>query len=127
MKNPMAEYHIGEEAAEQIIAFAQSHAEAAVCEPYQKSVVGRITEITNAYILIDDSVLCKDPNDGIIFKIMLNDLRINRHVETDRIAVGDLVQIVYQDTVDTSAGYVIDSAVSASVVFLQEGSVMIPE
>ncbi len=116
-------YRIGKEVAESIIAYALDNSETAKREPYHQTVVGTITEITNEYILIDDSVLCKDANDGITFKIMLNDLRINRYVDDGRISVGDIVQVVYKGSINTTSGYVVDSAVSASQVAIRDGIV----
>ncbi len=120
-------YHIGKEAAESIIAYALDNSETTKWEPYHQTVVGTITEITNEYILIDDSVLCKDANDGITFKIMLNDLRINRYVDDGRIGVGDIVQVVYKGSINTTSGYVVDSAISASQVAIRDGIAEITE
>ncbi len=120
-------YNIGKEAAKSIIAYALANSETTRWEPYHQTVVGTITEITNEYILIDDSVLCKDANDGITFKIMLNDLRINRYVEDNRIGVGDIVQVVYKGSINTAFGYVVDSAVSASHVAIRNEIVEITE
>ncbi len=120
-------YRIGKEAAESIIAYALDNSETTKWEPYHQTVVGTITEITNEYILIDDSVLCKAANDGITFKIMLNDLRINRYVDDGRIGIGDIVQVVYKGSINTAAGYVVDSAISASQVAIRDGIAGITE
>lgn len=120
-------YRIGTEAAESIIAYALGNSETTKREPYHQTVVGTITEITNEYILIDDSVLCSDANDGITFKIMLNDLRINRYVDDGRITVGDMVQVVYKGSINTTSGYVVDSAISASQVAIRDGIAEITE
>ncbi len=120
-------YRIGKEAAESIIAYALDNSEVAKREPYHQTVVGRVSKITDEYILIDDSVLCKDANDGITFKIMLNDLRINRYVDDGRIGVGDIVQVVYKGSINTTFGYTVDSAVSASQVAIRDGIAEITE
>ncbi len=121
-------YDIGKAAAENIIAHSLDNSETEDRAPYQQTVVGTITEITNEYILLDDSVLCKNANDSITFKIMLNDLRINRYVEDGRIHVGDIVQVAYQGSINTSsADYVVDSAISASAVTILDGIVKITE
>ncbi len=110
--------NIGEEAAQKITAYIKENSEKTEREPYRKTIVGTVASITNDYILIDDSVLCKEQNDGIIFKILLNDLRINRHVNDNRINIGDLVEIVYKNTIDIEGGYVIDSAIDANKVMI---------
>ncbi len=120
-------YRIGKEAAKSIIVYALANSEATELEPYHQTVVGTITKITNDYILIDDSVLCKDATDGITFKIMLNNLRINRYVDDSRIGIGDIVQISYRGSINTESGYVIDSAISAAPVAILDGIVWITE
>ncbi len=120
-------YNIGKAAAEKIISYSLGHSEKTEWEPYHQTVAGTITEITSDYILIDDSVLCKDANDGITFKISLNNLRINRYVDDSRINVGDIVQVVYKDSINTSSGYVVDSAISASQVTIRDGIMEIIE
>ncbi len=120
-------YNIGKEAADKIITYSLNNSDKTTLQPYQKTVVGTITDITNEYILIDDSILCKNASDGITFKIMLNNLRINRYVDDNRIKVGDTVEIVYKNSIDTTNGYVIDSAISASNVTILDGIVGITE
>ncbi len=120
-------YNIGKSASEKIISYSLGHSEKTKWEPYHQTVVGTIAEITSDYILIDDSVLCKDANDGITFKISLNNLRINRYVDDSRINVGDIVQVVYKDSINTSSGYVVDSAISASQVAIRDGIMEIIE
>ena len=73
-------------------------------------------EITDEYILLDDSILCANPDDGITYKILLNDLRISRYAESGAIRVGENVQITYEGEIDESN--TIDSAISASDVVI---------
>ena len=89
-----------------------------------------MVEITDEYFLLDASILCNDPADGIIYKILLNDLRISRYVEHGIIEVGNNVQITYEGEIYPSNAYyanTINSAVSASKVIISEGDVLIPE
>ena len=89
-----------------------------------------MVEITDEYILLDDSILCNDPADGIIYKILLNDLRISRYVEHGIIKVGNNVQITYEGEIypaNANDANTINSAVSASKVIISEGDVLIPE
>ncbi len=118
-------FNIGEDAAGKIIKYAKENSTEAEYEPYQNTIVGKITEITDDYILLDDSILCTNPDDGIIYKILLNDLRISRYAESGTIRVGENVQITYKGEIDES--YTIDSAILASDVVISEGEVLIPD
>ena len=108
-------FNIGEDAASKIIKYAKENS----------TIVGKITEITDEYILLDDSILCANPDDGITYKILLNDLRISRYAESGAIRVGENVQITYEGEIDESN--TIDSAISASDVVISGGDVLIPE
>ena len=118
-------FNIGEDAASKIIKYAKENSTEAEYEPYQNTIVGKITEITDEYILLDDSILCANPDDGITYKILLNDLRISRYAESGAIRVGENVQITYEGEIDESN--TIDSAISASDVVISGGDVFIPE
>ncbi len=120
-------FRIGEDAAEKIIQYAREHSAKTQFEPYRNRVVGKIVEITDDYILVDDSILCKDPADGITYKILLNDLRISRYVDHEVVAIGDTVQISYEGEIDEQNDNNIDSAISASRVVISGGEILIPE
>ena len=123
-------FDIGEDAAGKIIRYAKENSEETEYEPYTNTVVGEVVEITDEYFLLDDSILCNDPADGIIYKILLNDLRISRYVEHGIIKVGNNVQITYEGEIypaNANDANTINSAVSASKVIISEGDVLIPE
>lgn len=120
-------FNIGEDAAGKIIKYAKENSTEADFEPYENSVTGKIVEITEEYILLDDSILCKDPADAITYKILLNDLRISRYVERKIVKVGDTVQITYEGEIDEANGNTINSAISVSKAFISSGVVLIPE
>ena len=71
-------FNIGENAASRIIHYAKKNSTEVEYEPYRNLVAGTIIEITEEYILVEDSILCKSPADGITYKVLLNDLRISR-------------------------------------------------
>lgn len=120
-------FEIGEEAAGEILRYAKENSVETVYEPYQKYIAGIITEITDAYILVDDSILCKDPDEGITYKVLLDDLRISRYVEREIVRVGDAVQISYRGEIDETDGNAVTGAVSLNKVFIYDGDVMIYE
>ena len=118
-------FDIGEDAAGKIIEYAMKNSTEAEYEPYQNTVTGNVVEITDEYILLDDTVICNDPADGTTYKILLNDLRINRYVDHEIIKVGGTVQITFDGELDGQN--TIDSAVSATKVTISGGDVLIPE
>lgn len=69
-------YHIGEEAAGQIIEYATENGSEAEIEPYTQSLAGAVVEIGEDYILVDDSILCEDSEDGMVFRVPADDQRI---------------------------------------------------
>ena len=93
----------------------------------EKLIIGTIIDITDEHILIEDSLLCKNPEDAITIKIMLEDVRIARYIELDVIGVGDTVQIIYDDKIIVDDIYIVDSAVSINKVFIDEKNIIIPE
>lgn len=120
-------YYIGEDTAGNIIKYAKDNSTVAEFEPYNKTIAGKVTEITDDYILVDDAVLCKDPADGITYKIMIDDIKISRYVECDMVKVGDTVVVAYEGDIDAKNGNVISKALDISEGIISEGDVLIPE
>jgi len=111
-------YYIGEEASEKIIKYAMKNSQKSEYEPYSNSnsICGKIVEVTDEYILVDDSILCKDEKDGITYKVLINDIRISRYVDRNIIRVGDMVEISYDGEIDEGNSNTISSAFSISDV-----------
>ncbi len=109
-------FDIGEGAAEKIIKYAKDNSKEAEYEPYNNSICGKIIEISDGYILVDDSVLCKDEADGITYKILADDIRISRYIDRGVIKVDDIVQITYNGEIDEQNSNTISSATSISDV-----------
>ncbi len=120
-------FNIGEKAAEKIIQYAKENSIETEYEAYRNSVVGTIVEITEEYILVDDSILCKNPADGITYKVLLNDLRISRYVDCGIVKLGDTVQISYEGEMEESDVNTITSAIAASKATISNGDVSISE
>ena len=118
-------FNIGEDAAGKIIKYAKENSVEAEYEPYQDAVTGKVVEITEEYIMLDDTVICNDPADGITYKILLNDLRIKRYVDHEIIKVGGMVQITFEGEINSQN--TIDTAISAANVMISKGEVLIPE
>lgn len=117
-------FHIGEEAAGQIIDYALSHSEPSQWEPLYNGVVGTVTAIEDGYLLIDDSIRCADPADGMVFRVPLDDVRISRHI--DYIGVGDLVSVTFAGDIDVEAGNVVRGAFDLSECWIEEDMVLVP-
>ncbi len=100
-------FFIGESNANKIISYALEHKTKAEYKPYEYSLAGTITEIAKDYILIDDSILCENPEDGIVFKIPTEKLTIRRYVEYQDMKVGDLVEVNYRKGIDVEAGNIV--------------------
>lgn len=120
-------YFIGEDAANKIIDYVRTNLKDGKYEPNIPSVPGVITEITDEYIIIDDSAFCNDPENGIQYKILLNDKRISRYIENDFVRVNELVEVTFEGEIDIEGGYVIDSAYHIKSVIIIDGEVMVPE
>lgn len=120
-------FDIGKEAAGKIIKYAKENSTETEYEAYRNSVAGTIVEITEEYILVDDSILCKNPADGVTYKVLLNDLRISRYVDYGMVKVGDTVQISYEGEINETNVNTITSAISASKATISSGDVSIPE
>lgn len=118
-------FNIGADAADEIIKYAKENSTETEYEPYQNTVTGKVVEITEEHIILDDTVICNDPADGTTYKILLNDLRIERYVDHNVIKVGNTVQITFEGEIDSQN--TVDTAISAASVMISKGEVLIPE
>ena len=96
-------------------------------EPYTYSLTGTLTEIGDGYILVDDSILCANEKDGMIFKVITSDLRIRRCIDYQKIPTGSIVVISFIEPVNVAEGDIVSGAISMSKGFLAEGEVVVPE
>lgn len=120
-------YFIGEEAAKKIIDYAMEHSVAAEFEPYSYQLAGTITEIGDDYILIDDSIIAADPEDGMVFKVPTEDIRVSRWLDFAGYGIGDFVAVQYTGGIDVEAGNIVLDAYSLSAAIIHDGEVLIPE
>lgn len=118
-------FEIGADKANDIISYVKAHSEKTELEPFYNSVAGIITEIGDGYILIDDSVLCKDEKDGIVFKIPTDSMIVRRWIEYYHLKTGDAVMIEYKG--DISKDYTVNGIVSMSVAIITEEGVIVEE
>lgn len=118
-------YYIGEDAAGKIISYAKNNSVEAESIPYELTVSGILTEINDDYVLIDDSALCNNEEDGTVYKIYTDDIRIRRCVEFGGIKVGDAVIVNYNGEI--SEKNEVNGAYSMYTGTLVDGDLQIPE
>lgn len=120
-------YYIGEEAATRIIDYAMSHGKEAKQESYTNVLAGTIEEINEEYLLINDGVLCKKPEDGIVFRLSMEDIRVRRFVEVITPKVGDTVSVQFMGMVDKEKGNLIERIYDISRAHISDGDVRVEE
>lgn len=120
-------FRIGEEAAGKIISYATDNGIESEKEPYTYSLAGTLTEVTDDYILVNDTILCSDKDDGMDFKVYLNDLRISRCIDFAEIGVGNIVVIYFTGNIDVEAGNVVEGAYSLAKGTIIDDGVYVPE
>ncbi len=120
-------FEIGRDAAKKIISYATENGTKTETEPYTYSLAGTVTEIKDGYIFVDDSILCKDKSNGMVFKIPTDDLRISRCIDYKfiGIGVGDVVVVYFEDTVDVNSGNVVKGAYDMEKGYLYEDGVFV--
>ena len=120
-------YYIGGDAAGQIMEYALEHGVEQEPEPYCYSLAGVLTEIGDDYILIDDSILCENENDGIVFQIPSNNLYIKRCVDCLNLKAGDVAVVDFTGQIDVDNGYIVGGALSVSPAVIADGEVWVEE
>lgn len=120
-------FKIGEDAAKEIISYATENCVEAEWESYHQMLAGTLVEITDEYILVDDTIRCANPEDGMLFKIMLNDVRIRRCMEWYKFQVGTTVAVAFTGDIDVDAGNVVKGAYSLKWCMIADGEALVPE
>ncbi len=118
-------YFIGEDAAARIIEHARSNSDETEAEPYEYTLVGKITEIGEGYLLLDDSSVCADEKDGMVFKVSTEDIRMRRCIEFEKIGVGATVVLRYNGVI--LEGNLVPGAYGMDRGFIHDGAVVVPE
>ena len=118
-------YYIGEEAAGKILAYAKENSTPASPEPYTNSLAGTLTEITDEYLIVDDTILCTYSEDGLSFRIPATDLRIRRSMTG--IDVGDVIVVNFKGDIDVAGGNVVTGAYGITKGYILDGDVVVPE
>ncbi len=121
-------YEIGTDAAQRIIAYATENGTPKEPEPYEYSLAGTLVKIEDGYAYIDDSVMCVDESEGMVFRVSTSDMRIRRCLAELEGKEGTLVVVTFRGGIDTQNGNLILGARSISGGILIEGDdVIVPE
>ena len=121
-------YEIGTEAAGQIIAYAMENSVEKPMEPYEYRLAGILVKIEDGYAYIDDSVMCVNASEGMVFRVSLADIRVRRCIEYAGVGVGDLVVVTFRGGIDLADGNLILNARSIDQASLMEnGDAVVPE
>lgn len=118
-------FNIGEKAANEIISYARKNAKTAESEPYTYQLAGTLTEINDGYLLIDDSILCSNEKDGMVFKVSTSDIRIRRCIDFQKINIGSIVVVEFTEPVNTEAGNIVTGATSMIKGYINDGTVTV--
>ena len=121
-------FEIGEDAAGRIIQSVTAHCSKTEAEPYYPMVAGTLTEIGDEYILVDDTPLCVNEADGLVYRVLLDDLRARRCLEfPGDIALGDFVVVEYTGIIDAAHEHTVTGAFSISEAIIANTDAQIPE
>ena len=121
-------YEIGTEAANKIIDYAMTNSVEKPMEPYEYRLAGTLTKIEDGYAYIDDSILCADESEGMVFRVSMADIRVRRCIEYAGVSVGDLVVVTFRGGIDLADGNLILDARSIDQASLTEnGDAVVPE
>ena len=122
-------YFIGVDAAREVIDYVKAHMTDPL--PEEKSpvyyIVGTVTEKGDGYIKVDDSIMMKNPEDGLTFTIDVTDKKLGRVCDA-QISVGDHVLITYDGRISEDGSLLVENAESIQEAWITEGGdVLIPE
>ncbi|MBO5262430.1 MAG: hypothetical protein J6B45_05230 [Clostridia bacterium] len=101
-------YEIGTEKANQIIDYVEKVGIPCEEEQYYYYIVGEVTEIGDGYIVIDDSVMCKNQDDGVAFSVIINTKKLER--SCSNLSVGQLVSVALPRKITEDDKNIVDFA-----------------
>ena len=123
-------YEIGTEAANKIIDYAMTNSVEKPMEPYEYRLAGTLTKIEDGYAYIDDSIMCVDPDEGMVFRVSTDDLRVSRCLVEDLTGIkpGDLVVVTFRGGIDLADGnLILDARSIDEAILTDDGNAAVPE
>jgi hypothetical protein len=122
-------YFIGVDAAREVIDYVKAH----MTEPLPEEktpvyyIVGTVTEKGDGYIKVDDSIMMKNPEDGLTFTIDVTDKKLGRVLKY-LVGEGSTVLITYDGRISEDGSLLVENAASIQEAWITEdGDVLIPE
>ncbi len=115
-------YYIGEDSVDEIIEYAVKHKAWEITDNRQY-IIGNVTEIGEDYIKVDDSIMMKNPDEGIEFTVMANNMNIKRYIISGFLKKGQLVRITHTGTL-TGNHTVVETATMLEEVMLAENDII---
>lgn len=119
-------YEIGTETAGKIIEYAMANSTPKAMEPYEQYIAGTLIKVEDGYAYIDDSVMCVNPDEGMIFRVSTDDIRIARWLAAF-VQVGDFVVVKFRGGIAVEDGNLILDARSIEQASLVNGDAVVPE
>ncbi len=121
-------YEIGTEAANKIIDYAMTNSVEKPMEPYEYRLAGTLVRIEDGYAYIDDSIMCVDASEGMVFRVSLADIRVRRCIEYAGVGVGDLVVVTFRGGIDLADGnLILDARSIDEAILTDDGGAAVPE
>lgn len=120
-------YNLGREAIDEIVNFAIKN-RLVILLPEKQYLVGTVTEIGEDYIKVDDSVMMKNPEEGIEFTVYANRRnKLGSFIKIDYFKVGDTVRVEHSYLPKDSYTEIKDSLSINECIITDNGQVLIPE
>ena len=119
-------FKIGEDAARQIIDYAEASSIPTEPQSYYNYLYGTYVGTEDGYLLIDDTVLCVKEKDGMIFRVPADDIRMSRVIDLGYVQVGDVVLVSFMGSIDRDT-LTVSEPVSLQKGILSDGTILIEE
>ena len=120
-------YNISKVAVEEIVDFANKN-KLLILVPEKQYLTGTITEVGEDYIKVDDSIMMKNPDDGIEFTIHANSRnKLKWLVEIKHFKVGDTVRIEHSYLLKDSYTKIENAVSIDKCQITSDGQIIIPE
>ena len=81
-------------------------------EPFEYRIAGKLKAIEDDYVLIDDSVMCLFPFEGMVLKVPTDSIHIRRLTELEGVGLGDIVVVTFRGDIDVDNENTINGVVS---------------
>ena len=119
-------FNIGEDIAMQIIDYVKANSTPTAPQSYYQYLYGTYMGTENEHLLIDDTVLCTNEKDGMIFRVPTNDICISRVIDLGYVQVGDVVLVSFMGSIDKET-LIVSEPISIQKGILYEGTILIEE